>query len=63
MDYSEKLKILRLQNHKTQSQVAKELGISKTAYSNYENRIRKPNDTIKKKLAYYFNTSVEDIFF
>ena len=63
MDYSEKLKILRVQNHKTQIQVAKALGISKAAYSNYENGIRKPNDIIKKKLAYYFNASVEDIFF
>lgn len=43
--------------------VAKTLGISVSALQMYENGARVPRDEIKMKLASYYKTTVEAIFF
>ncbi len=61
MTIGEKLKKLR--GKKTQSELSKELGILPSAYSNYENDYRVPNDEVKKKIATYYKKTVDEIFF
>ena len=61
MTIGEKLKKLR--GNKTQTELAKELGILTSAYSNYENNYRVPNDEVKKKIAIYYKKTVDEIFF
>ena len=58
---AEKLKKLR--GNKTQKEVADALGVSAMAISQYEQAERIPNDTIKIKIADYYQTSVGSIFF
>nr|DAS90876.1 MAG TPA: helix-turn-helix domain protein [Caudoviricetes sp.] len=61
MTIGEKLKKLR--GKKTQSELSRELGILPSAYSNYENDYRVPNDEVKKKIATYYKKTVDEIFF
>ena len=61
MTIGEKLKKLR--GDKKQSILARELGILPSAYSNYENDYRVPNDEIKKKRADFYKKTVDEIFF
>ena len=61
MTIGEKLKELR--GKKTQSELSKELGILPSAYSNYENDYRVPNDDVKKKIPTYYKKTVDEIFF
>ncbi len=61
MTIGEKLKKLR--GKKTQSELSRELGILPSAYSNYENDYRIPNDEVKKKIATYYKKTVDEIFF
>ena len=57
----ERLKSLR--GSRSQDDVAKAIGISQTALSNYENDIRTPRDGIKVLIANYYKRSVQSIFF
>ncbi len=50
---------LRKQQKITQDTLAKELGISRQAYSNYELGNREPDFDTLKKLANYFNVSID----
>ncbi len=43
--------------------VAKAIGLSTSAIRNYENGLRIPRDKVKVKLAKYYNTTVESIFY
>lgn len=43
--------------------VAAECGITENAYRNYERGDRIPSDDIKAKLAEYYHTTVDAIFF
>jgi transcriptional regulator len=52
-----------LRGDKTIADVASDLGITQGALCNYENGIRVPRDEIKIKIAKYYNSSVEQIFF
>ena len=52
-----------LRGKKTQEDVAKAVGISASALSMYECGERIPRDDVKIKLAHYFRTSVQSIFF
>ena len=61
MTIGEKLKKLR--GSKSQTEVAKEIGITISAYSNYENNYRIPRDKAKRKIAEYFKKTVDEIFF
>lgn len=57
----EKLVILR--GSEAREAVAKSLGISISALQMYENGQRIPRDEIKMKIAKYYNSNVEEIFF
>lgn len=61
MSIGEKLKKLR--GGKKSKDVAKAIGITVSALSNYENDYRIPRDETKRKIAKYYKKSVEEIFF
>lgn len=56
-------KLVKLRGNKKPNEVAKAIGITTQAIWNYENNVRVPRDDIKKKIAVYYNTTVDDIFF
>lgn len=56
-------KLKELRGEKTMKEVSEKIGISISALGMYETGQRVPNDNIKKALAKYFNTTVENIFF
>lgn len=56
-------KMRELRGDKSQSLVAKDLMISDSALSSYENDERVPRDDVKKRIAEYYNTTVQEIFF
>lgn len=56
-------RLRKLRGDKTQAEVAKDLNISPAAVSAYENGDRVPRDQLKKKIAKYYDTTVEAIFF
>ena len=58
---AEKLKKLR--GKKSMEEVAKAIGVSKSAIAMYESGKRVPKDIVKKKLAEYYNYPVADLFF
>lgn len=43
--------------------VARDIGVSPSAISNYELGFRIPQDKIKVKLANYYNQGIESLFF
>ena len=55
----ERLKLLRKELKKTQSDLANILGITVSAYGNYELGQREPNNANLVKLARYFNVSTD----
>ncbi len=59
--YGEKLKALR--GNRSADEVAKAIGISRSAVGMYETEERIPRDDIKIRLAEYFGTTVQAIFF
>ena len=56
-------KLIALRGSKTQSEVAEGVGITVSALSNYEQGIRIPRDSLKKKIADYYGKTVDYIFF
>lgn len=56
-------KLVELRGDKTLDEVTKAVGISISALSNYEKGTRIPRDEIKIKLAQYYGTSIEALFF
>ena len=56
-------KLKELRGKRSYKEIANALGISESAYVKYERGERIPRDSIKKKIADFFGTSVEDIFF
>ena len=52
-----------LRGNRPQIEVAKAIGITAMALSSYETDKRVPRDSIKIKLAEYYKTSVESLFF
>ena len=57
------LRELRKSKGKTVAAVAKDLGITASALSNYENNIRIPRDNIKIAIADYYKKPIQKIFF
>lgn len=55
-------KLSELRGSRSQSEVADELEISKSALSMYESGERMPRDEVKVKLAKYYNTTVGALF-
>lgn len=56
-----RVKQLRLDNNKTQDEIAKYLNVDKSTYNKYENGKRKFNNDVVKELADYYNIKVSDI--
>ena len=56
-------KLTALRGDSSQEEVAKVVGISVSALSMYETGNRIPRDEIKVKLARYYKSTVEEIFF
>ena len=57
----ERLQALR--GIRTRRGVAKELGISYSALSNYECGVRIPTDDVKVRIADYYGKTVQEIFY
>jgi len=57
----EKLRVLR--GVKSKKEVADALGISFSSYVKYERDERIPKDSVKVRIAKYYKTTVEAIFF
>lgn len=56
-------KLIKLRGSRTQAEVAKEIGVSTSAYTMYETGQRVPRDEIKTKIAKLYNRTVQFIFF
>ena len=56
-----RIKNLRLENNKSQKELAKYLQIDLSTYNKYEKGSRKLSNEVVKKLAEYYNVSVSDI--
>ena len=56
-------KLVALRGNKTQEEVAKALGISKSTLCMYETGGRVPRDPIKMRIASYYKKSIPYIFF
>lgn len=54
---SEKLKLLRKEQAISQQEVADAIGVTKSAYSNYEQGIREPSFDVLKKLCKYYQVT------
>ena len=57
------LRELRQAKGKTIAVAAKDIGITPSALSNYENNIRVPRDNIKIAISEYYKKPVQKIFF
>ena len=56
-------RLRNLRGDRTLDMVAKEIGVTRDAISKYEMGQRVPKDAIKVKLARYYQTTVEDLFY
>lgn len=61
MAFGEKLRELR--GNKSQEEVSREIGITKSSWAMYERNERVPRDEIKIRIAKYFKKTVQEIFF
>lgn len=52
-----------LRGEKTQEEIAKDIGITKSAWAMYERGERIPRDEVKVKIAKYFGRTIEELFF
>lgn len=57
----DRLRELRKSRELVQEEVAKAIGISRTAYANYEAGTRSPDPETLKRIADYFATSIDDL--
>lgn len=57
------LRYLRKKKNLTQTELAKELGIPTTTYNAYETGQNVPRDEMKRKIANYYNRTVQFIFY
>lgn len=58
-----KLKLKRVEKDLSQKEIAKELGISREVISKYEIGRSIPKPEVMKKLADYFEMTVDELFF
>ncbi|MFH5834587.1 helix-turn-helix transcriptional regulator [Proteiniclasticum sp. C24MP] len=56
-------KLILLRGERTQEEVANSVGIARTTLAMYEQDRRIPRDQIKIRLASYYRTPIQDIFF
>ena len=62
MKFGDNLKSYREQEHLTQDELAKILGISRSAICMYERGEREPNFEMACKLSNYFGVRVDELF-
>jgi len=60
---ADNLRYLRKKKGVTQTEVAKALGVPATTYNAYETGQNVPRDEMKRKIAEYYDRSVQFIFF
>ena len=56
-------RLRKLRGGRTRTSVARDLGIAYSALCKYESGERVPEDAVKVKLADYYDTTVQEIFF
>lgn len=52
-----------LRGNKSQDEIARAIGITKSSWAMYERNERTPRDEVKIKIANYFGKTVQEIFF
>ena len=57
----ERLKNLR--GEKTQAEISKAIGITKSSYAMYERNERTPRDEVKVKIAHFYGLQVGQLFY
>lgn len=57
------LKLKELRGERSQEEMAKEIGITKSSWAMYERNERIPRDEVKVKIANFFGKTVQEIFF
>lgn len=63
MDKTYSRRLRKLRGKVSRQTVADAIGVTRSAIAMYEQGVRVPRDEIKVKLAKYFNTTVEAIFY
>lgn len=63
MNFANKLKQLREEKGISQLELSKNIGVSPSSITMYEQGERVPRDYVKIKIAEYFGVTVESIFF
>ncbi len=56
-------KLRELRGSRTQDEISKELGITKSSYAMYERDERVPRDEVKVRISNFFGVSVQELFF
>lgn len=59
MDFAKRIKNLREEKKHTQAEVATRLGIARTTYASYEQGFREPDNDMLKKIAEYFDVTID----
>ena len=55
--------LIKLRGKRTVTEVAKDLGITRQMLSAIESDIRTPSLEVAKKIAMYYSSSIDEIFF
>lgn len=55
--------LIALRGEKTQLEVAEAIGVGQSTYAMYETGKRIPSDEVKIRIAKYYSTTVQNIFF
>lgn len=63
MTAGQRLREMRNAKGVTQLDASLDIGVSVSALAMYETDQRVPRDSIKRKLASYYKTSIEDLFY
>ena len=58
-EFVEKLKALRNLHYMTQQEVAEKIGVTRSAYSNYEQGLRIPDLEVVKKICLLYEISAD----
>lgn len=61
MEFSEKLRELRIQNNVSQAKLAADIHISRSAVAKWENGLGLPSDDSLKMLVEYFGISISEL--
>ena len=56
-------RLIRARGSRRREEVAAAVGVSLSAIAMYENGERVPRDEVKVRLAEYYNSSVQELFF